>query len=58
VLLFFLDFGVTESFVEVTVAISSRKKREKKKKKKKKKESLFCTDNGRDFCCDIYYMGL
>jgi len=49
----FFVFVVTESFVEVTVAISSRQKQ--KRRSRRRRRRVFCTDNGRDLCCDILY---
>jgi hypothetical protein len=50
----FFVFVVTESFVEVTVAISSRQK-QKRRSRRRRRRRVFCTDNGRDLCCDILY---
>jgi hypothetical protein len=57
VLLFFLVFGVTESFVEVTVAISSRKKEKRRRRRRRRRRVYFAQTMG-EICVVIYYMGL
>jgi hypothetical protein len=51
-------FGVTESFVEVTVAISSRKKEKRRRRRRRRRRRVSFAQTMGEISVVIYYMGL